>query len=208
MTKGYHRFNMRMLHFQDDLEMADAAALRQEPAMSHLRDTLCQSFIKELYDETTAYVHYVLEQAVRGGADVAKLKDRDSITIVVNHILHLSTKEEIMAFVHQQIMSDLLKRSTRYLIANLNKKLGLTVDKALISDALPYLECRRYLAEADGVLPADFIATHPDFPSSGGRIAIDSTFAKTAFNAVNKLLSTVDQQVIEKAYIPKAEILS
>lgn len=188
--------------------MADVAVLHKTTAMSHLRDTLYVSFVKELYDEATAYVHYVFEQAVRCGADVAKLKDRDSITIVVNHILHLSTKEEIMAFVHRQIMTDLLKRSTKYLVANLNKKLGLTVDKTLISAALPYLECRFYLVRTDGVLPADFIATYPDFPFSGGKIAITPSFAKTAFNAVNKLLSSVDQQVIEKAYIPKAEIQS
>lgn len=236
-SKGYRRFNTRMLKFREDLELADIVVKGKEllaaekmifanvdkaqhPAMAkrkstansrdlvvrHLQNTCFESFMKDLYEETTEYIHYIMTQAIESGADINKMKDRDSIAVSIDSILSLSSYEEIVKELKETILNSITQRSTLYLLSNINAKLALTIDNNLVNEALPYLECRHYLVHSDGVFSKEFLKKYPHFHHRiGNKIQVDASLIGSAFEKVNNLLQAIDKEVITKRLVQSSE---
>ena len=175
--------------------------------VKHLRNSIYVSFVKEIYEEVTEYIRYILSQAALNGADTNRLLGEHNVSMKANVILSKGTKEEIVQLITDQMFQQLEnERSTMTLIQKIKSKLGLNIEQNIIDAALPYLECRHIYVHSDGKPNDDFIAKYPNIGTDAkGRINLTADFLTKTFTAVNKLLRCIDREMIRLNYIPVAE---
>lgn len=175
--------------------------------VKHLRNSIYVSFVKEIYEEVTEYIRYILHQAALNGADTNRLLGEHNVSMKANEILSKVTKEEIVQLITDQMFQQLEnERSTMTLIQKIKKKLGLNIEQSVIDTALPYLECRHVFVHSDGKPNTDFRAKYPFIKTDAkGRINLTAEFLTKSFNAVNRLLLSIDKEMLRLNYIPLAE---
>lgn len=175
--------------------------------VKHLRNSIYVSFVKEIYEEVTEYIRYILHQAALNGADTNRLLGEHNVSMKANEILSKVTKEEIVQLITDQMFQQLEnERSTMTLIQKIKNKLGLDIEQSIIDTALPYLECRHVFVHSDGKPNADFRAKYPFIKTDAkGRINLTAELLTKAFNAVNRLLINIDKEMLRLNYIPLAE---
>ena len=175
--------------------------------VKHLKNSVYVAFIKEIYEEVTEYIRYILRQAALNGADTNRLLGEHNVSMKANEILSKGSKEEIVQLITDQMFQQLEnERSTMTLIQKIKNKLGLNIDQNTIDTALPYLECRHVFVHNDGKPTAEFLARHTFVRTDAkGRINLTAEFLTKAFNAVNRLLLTVDREMLRLHYIPMVE---
>lgn len=178
--------------------------------VSHLRKTIYVSFIKDMYEEVNEYLRYILKQGAMHGADTNRLVGEQKISMMANDILSSVSKEAIVQTIMNQIFQDLEnKRSTIELLRKIKEKLGLGIDDNLLKQALPFLEVRHVFVHSDGKPNQDFIRKYPNMKlDAHHRIELNAIWIKNAYDAINKLLMAIDEEMIEKGYIPKSELQS
>lgn len=175
--------------------------------VKHLKNSVYVAFIKEIYEEVTEYIRYILRQAALNGADANRLLGEHNVSMKANEILSKGSKEEIVQLITDQMFQQLEnERSTMTLIQKIKNKLGLNIDQNTIDTALPYLECRHVFIHNDGKPTAEFLARHSFVRTDvKGRINLTAEFLTKAFNAVNRLLLAVDREMLRLHYIPMVE---
>lgn len=176
--------------------------------VKHLRKTIYVAFIKDMYEEVTEYIRYILQEGVMNGADPNRLVGEHNVNMKANDILSKGTKREIVQSIMEQIFQQLEnERSTINLITKIKNKLGLTIEQALIDAAIPYLETRHIFVHSDGKPCEEFKRKYPDIRlDEHNRIALNYSFANAAYNAINSLLQEIDNKMIEKNYISPTEL--
>ena len=104
------------------------------------RKTIYVSFIKDMYEEVTEYIRYILQEGAMNGVDPRRLVGEHNVNDAkANEILSMSTKREIIQSIMDQIFQQLEnERSTITLISKIKNKLGLTIEQQLVDDALPF----------------------------------------------------------------------
>ena len=108
--------------------------------MSHLKKTVYVSFFKDMYEEVTEYIRYILYQASLQGATANRIIGEHTFKMGANDILSLATKNEIIKAVIDQVFQQLeSERSTIELFQKTKNKLGLNIQQNLIDDAVPYM---------------------------------------------------------------------
>ena len=176
--------------------------------VNHLRKTIYVSFIKDMYEEVTEYIRYILQEGAMNGVDPRRLVGEHNVNMKANEILSMSTKREIIQSIMDQIFQQLEnERSTITLISKIKNKLGLTIEQQLVDDALPFLEIRHIFVQSDGKPNSAFLEKYPTIQlDEHHRILLNSTFAKKAYDAVNNLLIAIDNDMISKNYISASEL--
>ncbi len=176
--------------------------------VKHLRKTIYVSFIKDMYEEVTEYIRYILQEGVLNGADPNRLVGEHNVNMKANEILSKGTKREIVQSIMEQIFQQLEnERSTITLIPKIKNKLGLTIEQALIDAAIPYLEIRHIFVHSDGKPNQVFMEKYPTIQlDEHNRILLNSTFAEEAYNSINNLLVAIDNDMISKNYISASEL--
>ncbi len=191
------------------LSARTANANSRKLVVTHLRKTIYVSFIKDMYEEVTEYLRYILAEGVKNGADSCRIVGQQKITLQAAEILSLMQKNELAQTVVRRIFQDLdsKRNHTIKLIPEIINKLGLTgIDPKLVKAACPYLELRHVLVHDDGKPNNDFIRRYPQFAMGQKRIALNAQVIKDAYCAVNELLRTLDTEMIQKGYIPEHEL--
>ena len=175
--------------------------------MSHLKKTVYVSFIKDMYEEVTEYIRYILYQASLQGASASRIIGEHTFKMDANDILSLATRNEIIKAVIDQVFQQLeAERSTIELFKKTKKKLGLDIQQNLIDDVVPYMTCRHVFVHSDGKPNDDFKQKYPDIQlDDKGRIALTVEFLNQAYDAINTLLKAFDEEMIAKNYIPAGE---
>lgn len=176
--------------------------------VKHLRKTVYVAFIKDMYEEVTEYIRYILQEGAMNGADTHRLVGEHNINMKANDILSKSTKKEIIQSIMDQIFQQLEnERSTITLISKIKNKLGLSVNQEIIDKALPFLEIRHIFVHSDGKPNGDFQIKYPDIKlDEHGRIQLNSSFAHEAYTAINNLLIAIDDEMIAKNYFSSTEL--
>lgn len=177
--------------------------------MSHLRKTIYVSFLKDLYEEVTEYIRYILYQASQQGVSADRIIGEHTFKMNANKILSLSTRGEIVKVIIDQVFQQLeAERSTIELFQKIKNKLGLDdINQSLIDQAVPYLTCRHIFVHTDGKPNDDFKTKYPDIPlDKKGRIFLDVDFLNKAYTSINTLLKEIDKSLITKKYIPNSEL--
>jgi len=175
--------------------------------VKHLQHTVYVSFIKDLYEEVTEYIRYILKEAALNGAETNRLIGEHNINMKANDILSKGTKKDIVEYIMNSIFQQLEnERSTLELIKKIKNKLGLTISQNLIDKALPFLELRHVLVHSDGKPNAEFKNKHPQFRlDQKHKIKLTNELLDNAYNEVNALLSKMDKEMLRLNYISDSE---
>lgn len=175
--------------------------------ISHIRNTLYVSFVKEQYEEVTEYFRYILIQGAIAYPDKKRLLGEHKISIDANSIL-TNTYDKIVEMIGNDIFQQLEnEKSTVALITKIIKKLNLNVETDVIEDAMPYLLIRHIFVHSDGKPNDDFKNKYPQIKlNTKGRISLTKTFLENARIKVDKLLQAFDADMIAKGYFPASEL--
>lgn len=177
--------------------------------MTHLRKSVDVAFLKEMYEEVTEYIRYIIYQGSQNGVDSGRIVGEHNFKMTANEVLSLATKDDVVKAVTDQVFQQLeAERSTIDLLTKTKNKLGLNIQQQLIDDAIPYLTCRHIFVHSDGKPNDDFKARYPHIIlDTKQRIALNMTFLNAAFTAVNDLLKAYDAEMIRLHYIIGNELM-
>lgn len=167
-------------------------------AIRHLKASLCASFLKEAYEDVTAYMQDILEAAARNGLDPNRLIGEHKVSFEANDILRARNWHAVVHLVAKSVFRKIEnEKSTKNLLKSMNEKLNLGVPQAKIDDALPFLELRHLLVHADGIADESFCTSFPSFGASAGtKIKLDFSVVQSARKALLELVQQFDEKVI------------
>lgn len=176
--------------------------------VNHLRKTIYVAFFKDMYEEVTEYMRYILKEGAMNGANTGRLVGEHKVNMNANDILAMGTKKEIVQAIMRQIFQQLeSQRSTIDLISQIEKKLDLSINEQLIKKALLFLEIRHILVHSDGKPDEAFLKRYPTIEvDKQKKIVLNAAFIAEAYDAVNNLLLAIDKAMEAKNYFSAAEL--
>lgn len=238
MSKPYLTFKNKLLHFDDDIEIADILYAKVKKTMisndatqlfdyqdnvkhpnlsrykicqnnrveiiRHLKSSISASYLKDLYEEVTIYLRNIIAEAYENASvSPERLIGEHRVTMTAVEIL-----SEMRAGTLSQTIVDLMfqtlenERSTISLIDKTCKKIGISISREVIENAVYYLEIRHKLVHTDGYADEEFRQTHPTLKYTKNNY-IDLTYntLKSAKTAICKLVYEIDKEVLDKGLI-------
>lgn len=177
-------------------------------ALNHLKKTVYSSYIKDLYEEVTEYLKYILKNyAVLPNSNVNRLVGEHNFKCSANDILNLSSYEDVVGMVTDSIFQQLEnEKSTLELLKKIKSKLGLDIEEAQLEQALPFLLVRHYLVHSDGKIPSEIYQKYQELKiDKFGYVILSYTFIKKAKNKVANLIKLIDSEIYNKGYLPQSE---
>jgi len=177
-------------------------------AANHLKATLYEAYIKNIYEDATQYVFEIIKAAARKGLDPNRFIGEHKVSFEANDILKAGSWNEVLDMVAESVYRKLEnERSTKALFQKTSQKLNLGVDQAMIDAALPFFEVRHLLVHADGKADQRFCASFPNFGATvGQRIKLDSTLLQNARTSIFALINEFDQKVVDNNVVPNSEL--
>lgn len=175
--------------------------------VSHLKNSVYVSCIKELYEEIILYFNYVLRCAALTAPNINRLiGEQNDITMKVNDILALQSREEIVSDIMSQVFRRIESKKDTYLLINtLNERLSLGVETGVIKAAMPYLEARHIFVHADGIADNNYKKKYPNIKLKHGKIFLDSRIIREYIATVEALVSSFEEKMIECGYYSDKE---
>lgn len=180
----------------------------RDKVICHLRKTIYVSYIKEIYEEVTEYIRYILYHGARNSTNLLRLiGEHNKSHYDAYTILSANSYDKLVHTVIDSIFQQLEnERSTIELIKKTIKKLDLEVDIEVVEQAIPYLEIRHIYVHSDGVPKQDFLEKYPQIKlDSKGRIELSQKLLKKIKTKISDLLHSIDSSMIAKGYLPIEE---
>ena len=206
-TGGKHMFDDIAPSKHPRLAVRPNTAHARQLAINHLYVTLLGSFIKDIYEDAFRYFSDVLEAAVKRGVNPGQLVGDHQTNFKANDLLAAGSWNNVVALVSSSIFRALEnEQNTRKLLDKLDTKLGLDVDAAKVSAALPYFEMRHLLVHADGVVDEAFCKAFPGFKETAGvKLKLSSQRIRRAHTAIVELIDEFDQKLISKGVVANTD---
>lgn len=167
----------------------------------HLRSTMYAAYVKDMYEEVTLYLKSIILEAYENGMDkperiVGNHKVSMSATEILKELREGGLAKKVIDEIFQSLENE---RSTISLISKTCDKIGITIEKKLIEQAVYYLEIRHKLVHTDGHAEKNFRETHLElkYTTSG---YIDLTY-QTLLNmrtAIEDLIQAIDVDALNK----------
>ena len=170
----------------------------------HLRSTVYAAYIKDLYEEVTSYFKSVVFEAYNNASiEPGRIVGEHKITMSSVEILEMLRNGTLAKHVIDSIFQALEnEKSTLGLIDKCCKKIGLTIERQLIDDAVNLLEIRHKLVHTDGYADEAFRGNHPNLSyDAEGYIQISYQTIIDMKNAVFRLIEAVDNQALENHFL-------
>lgn len=167
-------------------------------AANHLKATLCEAFIKNIYEDATQYLLEILTAAAKKGLDPNRLIGEHKVSFEANEVLKAGSWDKVVSMVAQSVFRKLEnEKGTKNLLEKMNTKLNLGVPQATIDAALPYLEVRHLLVHADGKADQKFCDSFPAIGAiAGKKLKLDYTLLQQARVSICELVNAYDQKVV------------
>lgn len=175
---------------------------------NHLNSTLCEAFIKNIYEDLVQYFSEILSAAVKNGLDPNRLIGEHKVSFEANDILSAGNWQNVVEMVSMSVFRKLEnERSTKQLIQKMNTKLNLNVKQTTIEKALPYLEIRHLLVHSEGKADEKFAKSYPEICSKSGiKIKLDTVLLKNTRAMISKLVNEFDQEIIKYNVVSPTEM--
>ena len=175
----------------------------------HLRKTVFVSFIKDMHEEVSEYLQYLLKQGALTRIPSGQLLGEHKINISANELLQMNDRNDIVEFVSEEIYRKLeSEKSTSKLLKKINNKLALGVPQTLIESVIPFMDLRHFFVHRDGKPDSTFQRKYPIFSiDSKGRITLDITLINLAYEKIHDLLKEYDSRIISKGFVNSSEII-
>lgn len=176
-------------------------------ALTHLKASIASAHIKDLYEDVGMYLRDVLSAATRHGVDAGRLIGEHEFKTDANTILKLGNWERVVQHVADSLFRKLEnERSTKELLRQMDKKLGLGIAQEAVDAALPYLDARHVLVHDDGVVDADYAMQHKGTGLlQGDAIPLNYQFVTAAGTAILALVKEIDSKIISKKIVGPAD---
>lgn len=173
--------------------------------LNHLKATLCEAFIKNIYEDLTSYLNEILFQAALNGLEPNRLIGQHKVSFEANEILQSGNWASVVELVTNSVFRQLEnKRSTKDLIQQINIKLNLGVSQTIINDALPYLEIRHLLVHNEGKADNKFCTTYPQFSfQENQKILMRYTLLTEVRNKIYALVNEFDSKVVDNQIVSR-----
>jgi hypothetical protein len=183
-------------------------AHNRELALNHLKATLRAAFLKDIYEDVSAYLAELLEGAAKAGLSPDRLIGEHKISMEVNDILACRNWESVTNLIADQLFRRLEnERSTIKLLTAIDNKLDLKVPEKAIQEALPFLELRHLLVHSDGVADDDFCKRFPLFGATPGQsIHLSYPLIATARDKIIDMVVQYDQCAVTKKVVPEGDL--
>ena len=177
-------------------------------AADHLKATLCEAFIKNIYEDATQYFLEVLTAAAKNGLDPNRLIGEHKVQFEANKILQAGGWDEVVSMVTKSVFRKLEnEKSTKDVLAKMNTKLNLGVAQTTIDTALPYFEIRHLFVHSEGKADKHFCDSFPLIDAKvGSRIKLDYSILKNARTSITDLINEFDQNIIDKNVVSINEL--
>ena len=201
------------LHTQGNSQLFDAINPQQHPRLAartanshnrrlvanHLKATLCGAFLKDIYEDVSAYFQEILAAAAKNGLDPNRLIGEHKVTFQANDVLKAGNWNEVVRLVAESVFRRLEnERSTKDLIQKMSAKLALNIPQALIDAAVPYFEIRHLLVHADCKADQKFCSAYPQFNlTPGSKVKLDYQLLQSSRSAIFDLVKEFDKQIVQ-----------
>lgn len=180
----------------------------REIVVSHLKATVHAAYVKDIYEDMSAYFAEVLRAAAANGLDPGRLVGEHKFNVDANEILKCGSWEAIVAMVTRDLFRKLEnEKSTKVLLDKIDAKLNLNVDPTVIAAALPYLEIRHLLVHRDGEVDDTFVKAHPSFGvKAGDYVELTHDLVSKTRTAVIAMVKHYDVKIVEAKLLGKADL--
>lgn len=120
-----------------EISRREPTATARTIIINHLRSTLAVCYIKEVYEEVTEYIRYILKmEAMSGQIRPERISDSVKVTITANQLLATTSHDEVITLVTKEIYQAIEgERSTLKLINSICLRLDLDVSADLIKSS-------------------------------------------------------------------------
>ena len=174
---------------------------------NHLKSTVGAAYIKDLFEDFTDYISDVMTKAAIKGISPGQFVGDVKLEMSARDILSAGSWDEVVSNISREIFRKLEnEKSTRDLINKASVRLGLNVDKTLLSEAMPYLDARHILVHRDGKTDEKYRKTYSTVRLRDGKIVTDLVFAKKARIAVKALAADIDAKIIDADLIRQQDL--
>jgi len=174
----------------------------------HLKATVHAAYIKDIYEDMSAYFAEVLRAAAANGLDPGRLIGEHKFSVDVNEILKCGSWDALVAMVTRDLFRKLEnEKSTKGLLEKIDAKLDLKVDPKVIAAALPYLEIRHLLVHRDGEVDDAFVKAHPTFGAKvGDDIDLTPELVSKTRSTVVALVKHYDEKIVLHKLLGKSDL--
>ena len=168
--------------------------------MTHLKQSIYSAYIKDVYEEVSEYLRTILKNYFSCNIDCARLIGEHNIQIDAQQLIALENWNNVCQYIAESIYQSLEnERSTPSLLKKMQKKIGITVSRKTLDEALPYLQIRHILVHCDGKMDDAFVAQNPSFKhDKNNDIKLDYNFIIEFQKRVTNLIVEFDTKIIEK----------
>jgi hypothetical protein len=176
--------------------------------MTHLKSTVHSSYLKDLYEDVSAYLAELLIGATRNGLAPKRLIGGHAMSFEANQLLDCNSIDDVCRLVSDALFRKLeQERSTIKLLTSLNAKLDLCVPERVIQDSLPYLEIRHLLVHRDGVADQSYCDRFPSMMFlPGKKIRLSHGLVRSARERITVLVESFDSCAVARAVVPGADL--
>lgn len=168
--------------------------------MTHLKQSIYASYIKDVYEEVSVYLRTILTNYFSCNIDCTRLIGEHNIQLAAQQLIALGNWDNVCRYVAESIYQTLEnERSTQALLMKMQKKIGISISKDTLDNALPYLQIRHVLVHCDGKMDDCFVAKNPSFNHDGNNnVKLDYNFITEFQEKITKLITEFDAKIIEK----------
>ena len=170
--------------------------------INHLKATVYSSYIKDIYEELTAYIKSFLYEAALKAKDpctAKRLLGDQKITINAADALTYNTLDDLIMMIAESIIQGLEhERSTKELVRKICSKTSITIDDKKLEEALPFLELRHKLVHTDGKVDSEFKNKFPQFTyDKDDYITLNHKTILAAKSKITSLVLAIDKEAIK-----------
>ena len=175
-------------------------------AIGHLNNTVCASFIKDLYEDFSSYLLDIVKCCAKKGLSPERLIGEHRFDIDANKILALGSWDAVVALISESLFRKLEnERSTKSLIKAIDKKLSLKIEESIYDGAMPYLDMRHILVHRDGCIDKEFVENYPHLGFKQGSYIEGYKVTTKARTKIFALLDHIDTKVIELGLVDTSD---
>jgi len=174
---------------------------------NHLKHTLHVAFIKDLFEDFSAFLAETMTKAALRGIDPGRFVGDVRLDIHASEILAAGNWDAAVRLVSDAIFRKLEnERNSRDLIRKASVRLGLQIDQAALDAAMPYLDARHILVHRDGVTDEQYRHDYPQIGLGGMKLVVDYPFVSEAKRTVTALALDIDDKIVAADLVRRQDL--
>jgi hypothetical protein len=166
--------------------------------VGHLRKTVYSSYIKDLYEDFTEYLNELVVSAFRKGLDPVQLRGEYKVLVAADELLGCEDWDAALQVIADSVGHRLDAMGNHKKLDFLDKRLGLTIDSALVDAAMPFIDLRHLLVHMDGKADEGFCSRCEGLGARPGEsVRLTEQTTRNARAAITALVEHIDARAVD-----------